>query len=272
MRPKPPPCGRQVTSTASIMDCRPDRLLVRVVPLHAMLLASRNKSCMPKPKIAQLDPSPPGVRGSRRVTCFSRQTRLASHSPILSKIKWALGLFYGPAWYAMSIDHRGLHVAMAKEFLDCPNVVIRLQKVSGKTVPKGVGGDAFGELGPAHSLVKRILDMRLVQMISPQFLCRRNLRECLLRKKPLPDKIPGCRGIFLFKPVIEKDSCISRRKILSWFFFTTSSWEVSSGTIVSGRGTVRSFFPFPCTVSIRASKLKSLTRSCRHSNNLSPHP
>jgi hypothetical protein len=50
-------------------------------------------------------------------------------------------------------------------------------------------------------------------------------------------------------------------------FFTTSSWEVSSGTIVFGRGTVRSFFSFPWTVSIPASKLKSFTRSCRHSNN-----
>ena len=66
----------------------------------------------------------------------------------------------------MGIDHGGLHVAVAKEFLDGPNVIIRLQKVSGKTVPKGVGSDAFGESSPAHGFVKRILDMSFVQMIA----------------------------------------------------------------------------------------------------------
>ena len=80
-------------------------------------------------------------------------------------------------------------------------------------MPKGVGGDPFRESSPAHSLVKRTLHMRFVQMISPQFLCRRNLRERLLWKEPLPDKLLGCRGIFLFKPVVEKDSRISRHKV-----------------------------------------------------------
>jgi hypothetical protein len=96
--------------------------------------------------------------------------RLADRIPVFSKIKGAFGLFHGPAGYAMGIDHRGLHVAVAEEFLDCPNVVVRLQKVSGKTVPEGVGGDTFGEFSPAHSLVECTLDMCLVQMISPQFL------------------------------------------------------------------------------------------------------
>ena len=57
---------------------------------------------------------------------FLTTARLASRIPIFSKIKGAPGLFHSPAWYAMGIDHRGLHVAVAEEFLDCPNVVIRL--------------------------------------------------------------------------------------------------------------------------------------------------
>jgi len=35
-----------------------------------------------------------------------------------------------------------------------------------------MGSDALGEFGPAHGIVKRILDMSLVKMISSHFLSR----------------------------------------------------------------------------------------------------
>jgi hypothetical protein len=54
---------------------------------------------------------------------------------------------------------------------------------------------------------------------------------------------------------------------------TFSSCAFSSGANISGNGTVRSFCPFPsCTVTVRISKFKSLTRSFMHSNRRKPQP
>ena len=78
---------------------------------------------------------------------------------------------------------------MAEKLLDGPNVVIRLQKMSGKTVAEGVGGDALGKLGPPDRCIKGFLDMRFMKMIPSELFCARNRCKRLLRKKPLPDKI-----------------------------------------------------------------------------------
>jgi hypothetical protein len=37
--------------------------------------------------------------------------------------------------------------------------------MSGKTVTKGVGGDALGELGPPDCFIKGFLDVRFMKMI-----------------------------------------------------------------------------------------------------------
>ena len=46
----------------------------------------------------------------------------------------------------MGINHRGFHVVMAEEFLDCPNVVAPFQKIRRKGMPKGVAGGTFGKV------------------------------------------------------------------------------------------------------------------------------
>ena len=43
----------------------------------------------------------------------------------------------------MRIDHRGLHVAVAKQLLDCPDVRAPLQQVRGKAVPMTVSAMPF---------------------------------------------------------------------------------------------------------------------------------
>jgi hypothetical protein len=43
----------------------------------------------------------------------------------------------------MGVDHRGPDVGVAEKRLDRPDVVIRLQEVSGETMAEGVGGDAL---------------------------------------------------------------------------------------------------------------------------------
>jgi hypothetical protein len=120
------------------------------------------------------------------------------------KIKRAFRLFNGLAWHAVCIDHGSPDVAMTEKCLDSPDIVIGLQKVSGETVAEGVGRYALREFRPPDSLVKRLLNMRLMQVVSPKFLRIRHVGQRLLRKKPLPDKILCSRGIFFFEQVVKK--------------------------------------------------------------------
>ncbi len=78
---------------------------------------------------------------------------------------------------------------MAKERLNCPYVVIGLQKMGRKTVAEGIGGDALREFGATDCLVKRLLNVRFMKMIPSKLLCARNRRQRLSRKEPLPDEI-----------------------------------------------------------------------------------
>ena len=70
----------------------------------------------------------------------------------------------------MGIDHRGLDVAVAKKLLDRTDVVIGLQKMRRERVPESVAGDSLGKFSLSDSFVKRLLDVRIVKMISTQFL------------------------------------------------------------------------------------------------------
>ncbi len=58
---------------------------------------------------------------------------------------------------------------MAKEGLDGPDVVVGLQKMSGKGVAQSVSGHALGELRFFYRLVQRLLETRVVHMIPPPF-------------------------------------------------------------------------------------------------------
>ncbi len=56
-----------------------------------------------------------------------------------SKIERTFRLFHGPARYAMSIDHRRLYIAVAKQFLNRTDIVIGLEQVRCETVAECVG-------------------------------------------------------------------------------------------------------------------------------------
>lgn len=57
---------------------------------------------------------------------------------VISKIQGALHLFDGLTWNAMGVDHRRPDIGMAKQFLNCADIVIGLQKVSGETMAEGM--------------------------------------------------------------------------------------------------------------------------------------
>ena len=67
----------------------------------------------------------------------------------------------------MRIDHRCSDIAMSKESLDRPNVVIRLKQVRGKTVAEGMTRDALREFRPPDGIVECVLSRTLKEMKSP---------------------------------------------------------------------------------------------------------
>ena len=77
----------------------------------------------------------------------------------------------------MGIDHRRPDVLMPEQRLDRAEVVACLQKVGGETVTEGVRRDALGELCLSDRFVQRILNMRVMKMISPPLLRLRNERQ-----------------------------------------------------------------------------------------------
>ena len=70
----------------------------------------------------------------------------------------------------MRIDHRGPDVAVAQKLLDRADVVIGLQKMRRERVPERVAGDSLGQFSLSDGFVQRLLDMRVVKMISTQLL------------------------------------------------------------------------------------------------------
>jgi hypothetical protein len=114
----------------------------------------------------------------------------------------------------VGIDHGGSDIIVAKKSLDGPDVVIGLEEMGGKAVAEGMGGDAFGEFGSSDGFVKGTLDMGLMQVIATQFPTRRGQGQRLLGKEPLPDKVLGRPGIFLFQEISEKDTGKSGGEIL----------------------------------------------------------
>jgi len=67
------------------------------------------------------------------------------NTPPLQVVRGTLDALASPV-NDMGINHRGFHVFMAEEFLDCPNVVAPFQKIRRKGMLKGVAGGTFGKV------------------------------------------------------------------------------------------------------------------------------
>ena len=75
----------------------------------------------------------------------------------------------------MGIYHCGPYIAVAKERLNRTDVVVGLQKVRGKRVAEGMGGNALGEFSPADGLIESFLHMGIMKMIPSSLLSCRNM-------------------------------------------------------------------------------------------------
>jgi hypothetical protein len=81
----------------------------------------------------------------------------------------------------MGVNHRSSLVTVAEQRLDPPDIIIGLQKMDGKAVAERMRSDTVSEFGPADSLVKRILDLSLVQMGVVWFL-KESHKICICKK------------------------------------------------------------------------------------------
>jgi hypothetical protein len=52
----------------------------------------------------------------------------------------------------MGVDHGGLDIGVAKQFLDRTDIITVLQQMSGEAVPESVGGDVFGQASTSSRL------------------------------------------------------------------------------------------------------------------------
>ena len=110
---------------------------------------------------------------SRRYIWFLHNT------PPLQVVRGTLYALASPV-QNMGINHRGFHVLMAEELLDCPNVVAPFQKIRRKGMAKGVAGGAFGESGFSDRASDRFLDDGFMGMMPPLTACFRILPSVFL--------------------------------------------------------------------------------------------
>jgi len=106
-----------------------------------------------------------------------------------SKIQRTSGVLYGDALYGMGVNHRRPDVAMPQQFLNPPDVIVALQQVAGKTVPKSMGHCPFDYSCLGDRLFDSLLHMGFVQMIATIFSCVAIKGQLFGRGKPLPNKL-----------------------------------------------------------------------------------
>ena len=66
----------------------------------------------------------------------------------------------------MGVNHRSLDVLVTEKFLNCPDVVARFQELRGEGMTECVAGGPFGQVGPFHRAVDRLLDDRFVNVMA----------------------------------------------------------------------------------------------------------
>ena len=115
------------------------------------------------------------------------------------EIKRAFGLLDCLAFDRMGIDHGCSYITVAQQFLNCPDIVIGLQEMTGEAVTKCVGRSTLNEFRLGNCPFYGLLDMSCVKMVAPVFLFCFKKSQGLCREKPLPGQFRGSVLIFFFK-------------------------------------------------------------------------
>jgi hypothetical protein len=86
----------------------------------------------------------------------------------------------------MRVDHRRAHVAVAKQFLNGPNIVAIREEMSCKCVPEGMARHPLRHPGPSRRGCHGALKYGLVQMVPPDLTTRSVAILPRRREHPLP--------------------------------------------------------------------------------------
>ena len=106
----------------------------------------------------------------------------------------------------MGVNHRNLDVLVTEKFLNCPDVVARFQELRGEGMTECVAGGPFGQIGPFHRAVDRLLDDRFVNVMVSLFARLWVFTAVLLRKDPLPAPLLGSVGVFTVEGVWQENA------------------------------------------------------------------
>lgn len=104
-------------------------------------------------------------------------------------IKRASGLIQRHVRDGLQIDHRRLHVAVAQQFLDRLQVASGQQQMARKRVPERVRGHSLRDVGLPGGPLDRLLDMGIVQVVTPLLARPADRSQGRRRKKPLADEL-----------------------------------------------------------------------------------
>ena len=86
--------------------------------------------------------------------------------------------------------------------------------MSGERVAEGVCGHALGDLRAANGMVKGILELGLMEVVTPAFAGLGHQRQGMLRKKPLLDEFPGRVRELLLNCIIQEHAMITRCQVM----------------------------------------------------------
>ena len=92
-----------------------------------------------------------------------------SHAEVVKRAGYSLSALLEN----ISVDHRCRHIVVPEERLNGADVGSALKQMRGKTVPKCVSADLFGQSGSAHRCFDCLVDHAGIHMVAPHRACQR---------------------------------------------------------------------------------------------------
>jgi len=112
----------------------------------------------------------------------------------------------------VSVDHGGLDISVAQQFLDGADIIAIFQQVGSEAVPEGMGCDVFGQAGLAGSRPDCTPYAGRVEMVPPAGTCAGISGGLGSREKILPAPIARRGGILAGQPAGQFHCAIAFRE------------------------------------------------------------
>jgi len=96
----------------------------------------------------------------------------------------------------MQVDHGGLNILVAQQFLNRSDVGTGFEEMSRKAVAQRMRNRVLRQTDPINSLLEEIGEIVVTHMMPPRFTAARIDRQALRWENPLPSKLATLVGIF----------------------------------------------------------------------------